>query len=315
MGRSNCCNDAVWLVCVTQNGRCLTLNLIVVFCIVACSNSDSPAKPDLPVLPHDDGGLRLVTLSPHLAELTWLVGAGHMLVGVSAYTDYPPEVTNLPAVGDAFALDLERLAILQPDLLLAWQSGTPVHIVDELQARGYRVETVKTENVADVSVALRQIGALTGFEKNAARVADQFAAEMATLADKHENAESIGVFYQVSRRPLYTINNAHYVSDLISTCGARNVFADLGKLAPLIGVEAVLERDPEVLFASGDAGKDAFADWERWPNLAANRYANRFIMPADEIGRATPRLLVAAQAMCKALDQARINRETARSQQ
>lgn len=300
---------------MTLKSRCLTLNLIVVFCIVACSDNNTPAKPGSPDSLGDDAVLRLVTLSPHLAELAWLVGAGHMLVGVSAYTDYPEEVTQLPAVGDAFALDLERLAILQPDLLLAWQSGTPVHIVDELQARGYRVETVKTENVADVSVALRQIGALTGFEENAARVANEFAANMATLAHQYESAESISVFYQVSRRPLYTINNAHYVSDLINICGARNVFADLGRLAPLIGVEAVLERNPEVLFASGDVGKDAFADWDRWPDLAANRYANRFVMPANEIGRATPRLLIAAQAMCQALDQARMNRKAAHSPQ
>jgi iron complex transport system substrate-binding protein len=315
MGRGNCCNDVVRLVCVTQNGRCLVLILNVVFCVVACSDNGSAANPELPDLGRDDAGLRLVTLSPHLAELAWLVGAGHLLVGVSAYTDYPEEVTQLPAVGDAFSLDLERLAILQPDLLLAWQSGTPAHIVDELQERGYRVETVKTENVADVSVALRQIGGLTGFEENAARVADQFSANMANLAQNYESAESISVFYQVSRRPLYTINDAHYVSDLISICGARNVFADLGKLAPLIGVEAVLERDPEVLFASGDAGKDAFEDWGRWPDLAANRYANRFIMPANEIGRATPRLLIAAKAMCEALDQARTNREAANNQQ
>ena len=293
---------------MTLKGRCQTLNLIIVFCIVACGDNSSPAIPDLHDSRSDDAVLRLVTLSPHLAELAWLVGAGHLLVGVSAYTDYPEEVTQLPTVGDAFALDLERLAILQPDILLAWRSGTPAHIVDELRARGYRVETVKTENVADVSAALRQIGALTGFEKNAALVADEFAANMAKLAHDNENAETISVFYQVSRRPLYTINNAHYVSDLISICGARNVFADLGKLAPLIGVEAVLERNPEVLFASGDAGKDAFDDWERWPDLAANQYANRFIMPANEIGRATPRLLIAAQAMCEALDQARTNR-------
>jgi len=52
-------------------------------------------------------------------------------------------------------------------------------------------------------------------------------------------------------------------------------------------------------------------EWERWPELAANRYANRFLMPADEIGRATPRLLVAAKVMCDALERARDNRKTA----
>jgi hypothetical protein len=42
--------------------------------------------------------------------------------------------------------------------------------------------------------------------------------------------------------------------------------------------------------------------------MAANRYDNRFLMPADEIGRATPRLAVAGKAVCAALDKARARR-------
>jgi iron complex transport system substrate-binding protein len=86
------------------------------------------------------------------------------------------------------------------------------------------------------------------------------------------------------------------------------VFSDLVDLAPMVAVEAVIERDPEVLLA-GDIGRnDSFDEWQRWPNLAANRYANHFLLPATELGRPTPRLLVAADAMCEALDNARANR-------
>ena len=131
---------------------------------------------------------------------------------------------------------------------------------------------------------------------------------MDSLAQRAADAAAIRVFYQVSIRPLYTINGEHYVSQLIEICGGRNIFADLGKLAPLIGVEAVLERDPEVLLAAEDAGPGAFSQWERWPAIAANRYGNRFMMPAAEIGRATPRLLEAGAAICSALEEGRQSR-------
>jgi len=253
----------------------------------------------------------MVSLSPHLAELVFAVGAGDMLVGVSAYTDYPDTAAGLPVVGDAFSLDQERLAVIRPDVLLAWKSGTPAHVVDELRARGYRVEVITTTSIDDISTALMQIGALTGHEKDAAAVVRHFEASLQELAAENSAAEPIGVFYQIAARPLYTVNAEHYVSELIEICGGTNVFADLGGLAPLIGVEAVLERDPDVILASTDAGPDAFLEWARWPELAANRYANRFLMPADEIGRATPRLLFAAQVMCDALEQARGNRNSA----
>ena len=83
----------------------------------------------------------------------------------------------------------------------------------------------------------------------------------------------------------------------------------------MVDVEAVLSRDPEAMLAAKDATEEAFDDWNSWPSVAANRYGNRFFMPAAEIGRATPRLLVAGEAVCEALEQARVNRRQYLQQQ
>ena len=45
---------------------------------------------------------RIVTLSPHLAELVYAAGAGAYLVGASDFTDFPAEAAQVPRVGDAF---------------------------------------------------------------------------------------------------------------------------------------------------------------------------------------------------------------------
>jgi iron complex transport system substrate-binding protein len=258
---------------------------------------------------NDVPGHRIIALSPHLAELVFAVGAGDRLIGVSAYTDFPEAATRLPVVGDAFMLDLERLTVLQPDLLLAWRGGTPAHIIDELKSRDYRVEVISTMGLQDIPLALRRIGDLTGHSTTANAEADRFLAGLDALKNLASDAAPIRVFYQVSSRPLYTINSEHYVSQLIEICGGTNIFSDLGKLAPLIGVEAVLERDPEIMLAGEDAGPDAFNVWKRWPTMAANRYGNQFMLPASEISRATPRLLDAGGAICSALEEGRRSRE------
>jgi len=108
------------------------------------------------------------------------------------------------------------------------------------------------------------------------------------------------------------VNGDHYVSELITLCGGSNVFADLDELAPTIDVESVVERNPEVLLASTDAGENAFAEWQRWPHMAANETGNLFLMPADAIGRATPRLLLAGEAVCEALAEGRRRRDKTR---
>jgi iron complex transport system substrate-binding protein len=269
--------------------------------LCACSEPASETDEDGPAA-------RVVTLAPNLAELVFAVGAGDQLVGVSAWSDYPRDVLELPVVGDAFMVDQEQLALLNPDLVLVWKSGTPQHTVDELRKRGYRVEAVRTRGLGDVGAALRRVGELTGRQQRADEVAEAFAAGLQSLREKYADHPPIDVFYQVSVRPLYTVNREHYVSGLIKICGGRNIFEDLDELAPAISAEAVIDRDPEVMLASTDAGDDAFAEWDRWPSLAAIRYSNQFLLPADEIGRATPRLLIAGNAMCLALSQARENR-------
>lgn len=251
---------------------------------------------------------RVVTLAPHLAELVFAAGAGDRLVGVSAWSDFPPAALDVPIVSDAFTVDLEVLAGLEPTIILAWQSGTPVHVVDELENLGYRVETVTTRGLEDVALALERIGALAGSDQAAARAAGEYRAEVASLREAYDSRPAISVFYQVSARPLYTIAGGHYIEEIVTLCGGRNVFDDVDELAPAITVESVVSRDPDVILA-GSAQHDPFAEWARWPELGFNRYDNRFTVPADEIGRATPRLTIAAAALCAALDEGRARRD------
>jgi iron complex transport system substrate-binding protein len=240
--------------------------------------------------------------------MVFAVGAGEQLVGVSAWSDFPREVLELPEIGDAFTIDLEQLSLLQPDLLLVWESGMPQHMVDELRNRGYHVEAIQTRGIGDISAALLRIGELTGRLAEAEASARRFESELNKLRALYDGAAPIDVFFQITARPLYTINRRHFISELISICGGRNVFEDLHELAPSVSVEAVLDRNPEVMLAGTTAGDDVFDDWARWPALAANRYGNQFLLPDETIGRATPRLGMAGRSLCLALEQARKNR-------
>jgi iron complex transport system substrate-binding protein len=259
-----------------------------------------------------DAAARVVTFAPHLAEMMFAIGAGDRLVGVSSWSDYPREVLELPEVGDAFTVDQEQLALLEPDLVLVWESGMPMHMVDELRSRGYRVETIRTRSLADVADAMIRLGELTGQRAGAGKAAEQFTAALEQLSEKYRDAEPINVFFQISTRPLYTINREHFISEIISLCGGRNVFDDLDKMAPSVSVEAVLDRDPEVMLAGTNLGDNAFDEWARWPGLAANQYGNQFLLPDETIGRPIPRLVIAGRAVCIALEQARSNRAAKR---
>lgn len=248
---------------------------------------------------------RIVTLAPHLAELVFAAGSGDLLVGVSAYSDYPPQAARVEIVSDAFTVDQERLKLLAPDLVLAWQSGTPSHVIDELRTAGYRVEAIRTHGLDDIAAAIRRIGLLTGREDAAEGVATSFENDLQSIGDEYSAQGSITVFYQVSLKPLYTINGEHYIGELIELCGGRNIFADLGELAPAVSVEAVVDRNPDVILAGSADGDTAFVEWRRWSHLTADRHNNYFSVNSDEVTRPSLRLVTAARSICKHLAIAR----------
>ena len=279
--------------------RALTLACI---CGALCACSKPVSEPS------DTGpAQRVVTFSPHLAEIMFAIGAGEQLVGVSAWSDYPRAVLELPEIGDAFTIDQEQLILLQPDLLLVWESGMPGHTVDDLRQRGYRVESIRSRTLDDVAKAVLRVGDLTGQQVRAGEVASRFIDELEMLRTHYVDAEPVDVFFQVSARPLYTINREHFISEIITLCGGRNIFSDLESFAPSVSVESVLDRDPESMLAAANAGDEAFVEWGRWPGLAADRYSNYYLLP-ETIGRGTPRLVMAARSACTALDQSRANR-------
>lgn len=248
---------------------------------------------------------RIVSVAPHLTELAFAAGAGDRIVGTVEYSDYPEAARRIPRIGDAFLIDMERVVAIAPDAVLVWDTGTPEQTIERLRSLGLRVEVFSTQRLSDVAAALRRLGALAGTQAIAERAADRFEADMQALRAQYERRTPITVFLQINDRPLYTVNGEQILSEIVSLCGGRNVFADLNELAPAIGLEAVIAADPQAIVSTDASVADASVRWRRWKRMRAVRAQNVFTLPADDLARATPRLVNGARAMCRALDTAR----------
>ena len=247
---------------------------------------------------------RIVSLAPNLTELAFAAGAGERVVGTVEYSDEPAAARNIPRVGDAFRVDAERILQLQPDLVLAWGSGTPQPTIARLRSLGLDVREFTTQRVADVPRVVRELGELAGTQATAAQAATRFERDMARLRTQYARRRSLSVFLQVNTHPLFTVNGEQIMSELVQVCGGRNVFADLQQLAPQVALEAVMARDPEVIVAS-DAEGDALSEWRRWPHLRAVRTGNLYMLSANDLTRATTRLTSGATQLCETLEKAR----------
>ena len=89
--------------------------------------------------------------------------------------------------------------------------------------------------------------------------------------------------------------------------GGENIYADEIAVAPVINIESVLERDPEVIIASGigNNSPEWLDDWKEWPSMTAVAHDNLLFVNPDHIQRHTVRLALGLESLCAQMDAAR----------
>ena len=255
----------------------------------------------------DGPAQRIISLAPDLTEILFIIGAGERVVGTVDHSDYPPAALQVPRVGSHNRFDFETIIRLQPDLILAWESGNPTALVTRLEQLGLTVYRAEPATLALIASTLVRIGKLTGNEKTAEPLASQLLEETESIRKHFQHKKLMRVFYQVWHDPLITLNGNHLVSRLLEDCGARNVFADLPDIAPTVSRESVIGRNPAVIIAGGIAGESnqGLDQWANWDQVDAVANGRLYIVNSDHLHRHSPRILEGMRELCQVIDRAR----------
>lgn len=250
---------------------------------------------------------RIVSLAPHLTELLFEIGAGPRIVGTVSYSDFPSAAKQIPRVGDATGVDIEKIISLHPDLVVGWSGGGQMSVAERLRSLGVDVEMVRITDLDSIAGAVRQLGQALDMRAAAERVAQRYNKRLENLRMKFQKRHRLRVFYQVWEQPLMTINRDQVVNDVIRGCGGENLFQDLNALVASISIEAVLKKNPQVILAPV-AAKQAgapLAHWHKWAFIDAVRYGNLYTVDADIISRQSTRILDGMEQVCQVLEQSR----------
>lgn len=251
---------------------------------------------------------RVVTLAPHATELVYAAGAGDQIVGTVTSSDYPEQARQLPRVGDGILLNQERLLLLAPTHIIAWQrfgAAVPAELLANRMNAQMLYSAPRT--LRELPAEVKRIGALLGTQAAAGRTAAAMLARIDTLEARHAGREPVRVFIEVGSLPLYTIGSDPLLNDALRTCGAVNVYGDSALAAPKVPVESVLVHDPQLIVAPAREAHDTHEVRQRWAEigLAAARRGHVHAADPDALFRPGPRLIDATEALCSAVDQAR----------
>jgi iron complex transport system substrate-binding protein len=192
---------------------------------------------------------RIISLVPSATEALLAMGQADRLVGRTDF-DRMPQLTSLPSVGGGLQPNLEILVSLDLDLVIRFSGESDLATADRLTELGIPHFAVQPDNIEDVLTVIRDLGRIT----DASEAAD------AMLRDIREALDDVvlrvaglpepRVAYLLGGDPPWVAGPGTYIDELMALAGGKNVFDDLGTLYGPVSMEALLDRDLDLILLS-----------------------------------------------------------------
>ncbi len=265
-------------------------------------SESKPANTDPVATAH-----RIISLAPHITEMLYSAGAGHKIVGVVSYSDFPKAALNLPIIGSYNAINLEEIIELNPDLIIGWQSGNRLQDIQRLKELGFKVLQSEVTTLDDIPNEIERLGQLADTQTHAMAIANTLRQRLSEIRQHYQHLRPISSFYQIWNQPIITMNGTQFISQALNICGATNVYSDLKPLTAEVSLESVLERNPQVFLLGGQKAfqKDWLKSWQKYPSLQAVKHHQIYLLDNNLYQRPTARLINALDGLCKKVENAR----------
>ena len=199
------------------------------------------------------GPQRIVCLTEEPTEILYALGESSRIVGISAYTERPPEARqNKPVVSAFIDGSVSKISALKPDLIIGF-SDIQSKLAAKLIAANQQVLIFNQRSIQEILDVVVDIGRLVGQGDKANGLVENYIKGIEscqTRAAKRKTRPR--VYFEEWPDPM--ISGIQWVSELIEIAGGQDIFSDrkMGKLAKerFVQPEEVIAADPEVFLAS-----------------------------------------------------------------
>lgn len=261
--------------------------------LIASALAASACRERAPA-PADAGPPRIVSLAPAVTETLFALGAGELVIGVSDYCNYPPEVERLPRLGTSITPNYEAIARLSPSLIVSERGASARQKELEALAPTLLLPWLTLDEVASGIATLgervgrqREGGALARSVRERLGVPEPATGPRVLLVLGYEPGKLDEIWFVRK-------NSLHGAA--LHAAGARNAVPTPYQGAPRLGQERVLELDPDVIFVLLRPGEEArgpayLKDWQALEGLTAVRRGRVRPVAVPEAFANGPRIL------------------------
>ena len=223
-------------------------------------------------------------------------------MGVNDFDNYPSEVADIEKVGGA-EYNLEMIISLQPDLVLAHESGLYGlgDGIDQLEAAGIPVFVVKNAiNFDETYKTIEEIGQLTGTFDEAKAINTGIQTDLAAIQAKVKDAEPKTAFVVVGMEPdIYTAGTGTFIDEMLKVINVENVVQQEGW--PMYSAEDFAANNADYIIATYESDLTAIKANSMFANMPAVLASNLKLVDGDTTSRQGPRIADGVEALAKAI--------------
>lgn len=232
---------------------------------------------------------RIISLAPNITEMIYRIQAGDRLIGRTAYCQFPPAALAVPTVGGYLDFDLEKVAALKPDLICLLPNP---ELQRKLSSLGFATAVLPDETIDEITGSILQLGEMLQKQAQAAAVVAGIEDTLQTVKSRAAGSAPVSTLLLVGRTPgtlqgLYAAGRSTYLGELLTLCGATNVFDDVPMRYFDVSKEELIQRDPQVIIELSAIPPmeqpaevhSRLSDWKKLPLLRAVRENSVFVLP------------------------------------
>lgn len=188
---------------------------------------------------------RIISLVPSQTELLVDLGIEDRLVGVTKFCVHPQHIRKTTTVvGGTKSVRMDKIAALEPDLIIANKEENTLKMVEELQALA-PVWISDVVSVADQTDLVSSLGTMLGLEQQANQLNDNTLKAMAKLQDRVSGLPTEKVAYLIWKDPFMAAGDHTFINTMLGLCGWENVIK--ASRYPQIDLEQLSEADRVLL--------------------------------------------------------------------
>lgn len=227
---------------------------------------------------------RIVPIFASNTELVAALGLADRVVGIEAYTRYPPEVLDRPQVGGRLGFSVDAIVAQRPELLIVTPSRQAMHLLIEPMTRlGIPVIVLLSRSVAEVMGNLRLVGHATGQPARGEAVAKTLEARLAAIeaATPAKRPSMVMITGRLGNGLVLVARADSYTGDAMVKAGGRHALEKT--IVAQVSPEAVIAADPDILLFAGRKDElDALIAQPGWQLLRAVRAGNAHLVARAE---------------------------------